>query len=977
MCYCLVIIARLAVRLRRIFDQGCSTKMTFRSRSYFLSRSFFLLLALILFGAATATAQVGNAPSPRDALGFEPGEDRKLANWPQIVDYFKRLDTASPRVSVHQIGVSTERRPFIVAIISSEKNIGNLPRIRQAQALLADPRRITNPSERARLIGETPAIVAITCSIHSTEIVASQMAMQLAYNLASDNSARTKLILDNTVLLLIPSVNPDGIDIVTDWYRKTLGTKFEGTSPPVLYHRYSGHDNNRDWFMLTQVETQLVSNLFWREWFPEIVYDVHQQGQFGSRMCVPPFFDPHNPNIDPVIVRQVGAIGMRMASNLTAAGYKGIVTNSTYDMWWHGGLRSAPYYHNAIGILTEAASVRIATPLDVRREQLRASTRGLPNPLVPATNFPVVWEGGRWSMRDILNMELITCRTVLEEAAERREELIRNFVTIAERAIEAGKREAPYAYIVPARQHDALTAEEMISILLQQGVEVHRAKSDFTLDDKKYEKGSYVVLLAQPYRANVKCLFEPQRYPDRRLYPGGPAEPPYDVAGWTLPMQMGVDYVEAKSPFDTDLAKVDLDLFGLRIIDGFWLVGYPIDRSKKFFLSPNQNKAFDFINRLFKTFESDTVSRLKHSVNVNGKEYGAGTFLIQNTSPGKQANLEKPRQKNSNQPHYSKVISWLAIRHGIKLDPIADKDLSLNLEAATDKLIQPRVALYRSWMGSMDEGWTRWVLEQFGFDYKNIYDADVRAGNLKNSFDVVILPDQSMQQIVAGNRAGLYPPEYAGGITDAGVDNLKSFVEQGGVLVCLNASSELAVKRFDLPVKNVLEGLRRDQFYAPGSIFRAEVDGSHQVAYGMPAEADLYFVSGSRSEDTSSAPDADSAPRADPASPAQPRPPSAQPEGRTTFVRAFAFEITDPARVRSVARYTDGNPLRSGWLLGPQYVAGKSALVDADLGKGRVVLFGFRTQHRAQTWGTFKLLFNSIMLGGLNQREAVGATRSR
>ena len=257
----------------------------------------------------------------------------------------------------------------------------------------------------------------------------------------------------------------------------------------MLYHRYTGHDNNRDWFMLTQVETQMVSNLFWREWFPEIVYDVHQQGQFGSRMCVPPFFDPQNPNIDPVIVRQVGAIGMRMAANLTAAGYKGVVTNSTYDMWWHGGLRTAPYYHNAIGILTEAASVRIATPLEVKREQLRASTRGLANPLVAATNFPWSWEGGSWSMRDILKMELITCRTVLEEAARHREELIRNFVGIAERAIETGKREAPYAYIVPAASTTRPTAERMINILIQQGVEVHRAKSDFTVDGKKYGEG--------------------------------------------------------------------------------------------------------------------------------------------------------------------------------------------------------------------------------------------------------------------------------------------------------------------------------------------------------------------------------------------------------------------------------------------------------------------------------------------------------
>jgi hypothetical protein len=274
----------------------------------------------------------------------------------------------------------------------------------------------------------------------------------------------------------------------------------------------------------------------------------------------------------------------------------------------------------------------------------------------------------------------------------------------------------------------------------------------------------------------------------------------------------------------------------------------------------------------------------------------------------------------------------------------------------------------------MDEGWTRWVLEQFGFDYKNVADAEVRAGNLKDKFDVIILPDQSMQQIVAGNRAGSYPEEYTGGIGDEGVAALKRFVEAGGVLVCLDSASELAIKRFDLPVKNVLDGLKRDQFYAPGSIFRAAVDTTSPIAYGMPAEADLYFLSGTR-RGRQNDPDLEPSPNPTPRAEGQARreasatesaaSPSAQRRGDAELlVSAFAFEITDPQRARSVARYVDGNPLRSGWLLGPQFVAGKSALVDVTLGKGRVVLFGFRTQHRAQTWGTFKFLFNSILLGG-------------
>jgi hypothetical protein len=969
---------------------------------------FALLVCALLIGQPTANAQARQSggvqavslreasvtqaaratavPAPRDVLGFAPGDDRRLADWSQIVAYFKRLGLASGRVLVQQPGLSTERRPFIVALISSEENIADLPRIREAQRKLADPRLIASPEERERLIRTTPAVVAITCSIHSTEIVASQMAMELAYRLASDDSPATRAILRNTVLVLVPSVNPDGIDIVTNWYRKTLGSPYEGSNPPELYHHYAGHDNNRDWFMLTQVETQIVSNLFWREWFPEIVYDVHQQGQFGSRMCVPPFFDPSNPNIDPTILRTVGALGMKMALNLQAAGYRGIVTNSTYDTWWHGGLRTAPYYHNAVGILTEAASANIATPIRVKREQLRSPTRGLADPLVAATNYPDPWPGGAWTMRDIMNMELVTTRTVLEEAALHHDEVVGNFVKVAERAIEAGKTEGPYAYVVPAEQHDPPTTDGMINILLYQGIEVQRAKAEFTVDGKTYAAGSYVILLAQPYRANVKCLFEAQHYPDRRIYPGGPAEQPYDVAGWTLPMQMGVDYTEASRRFDAELEKVEKRAL-LSRMKPFANAAHDLlhrddNRPVTRLISGDLNDAVAYVNELARTVSGANSSgvfvnpaaikvwQLTQALKAQTRSFPAGSLIIEYTPPSgartKPTNRRRPARSNKEpaSPGLMKIEA-LAPANGLTVEQVA---VEADLAKIARPLALPRLALYRSWMPSMDEGWTRWVLEQFNFDYKNVYDAEVRAGNLKDKFDVVILPDQSMQQIIAGNRTGSYPDEYTGGIGEEGVAALKRFVEAGGVLICLDTASELALKRFDLPVKNVLDGVRRDQFYAPGSIFRAAVDATHPLAYGMPAEADLYFVSGTRrgrGGDPDSAPErprADQA-RVDPAAPEAVRQP-APPDGAGNLVSAFAFEITDPQRARSVARYVDGNPLRSGWLLGPQFIAGKSALVDVTMGKGRVVLFGFRTQHRAQTWGTFKFLFNAILLGG-------------
>lgn len=883
-----------------------------------LNRSRILgsLVAIVL---ATPWVAAQAVPAPARALGFEPGQDRKLADWSQIVNYFEMLDSASERVSVSKIGLSTLGRPFIVAIISSEGNLRSLPRIREAKRKLSDPRLISNPEERRSLILETPAVVAITCSIHSTEIVASQMSMELAHWLASDNSDSVRQILDNVVLLLIPSVNPDGVDIVVDWYRKTLGTKFEGTNPPVLYHHYAGHDNNRDWFMLTQVETKLLSRLFWREWYPDIVYDVHQMGSYGARMFVPPFFDPPNPNIDPVILRWVGALGMKMALALTSAGHKGIVTNSTYDTWWHGGLRTAPYYHNSIGILSEAASARIATPIEIKREELRGQTRGLANPLSTATNFPEAWEGGTWRPRDILEMELTAARALLREAALHRQELLSDLLRAAERALEAGKTQPPYAYIVPAEQHDPPTAARMINLLIEQGVEVHRAKSDFTADGRRFSAGSYVILLAQPYRANVKCLFELQRYPDRRIYPGGPAEPPYDVAGWTLPLQMGVDYVEIAQKFEAALEKIESAAATAPVAPA-------ASNRSVFYLPPNSNNAFALVAEALRSADSISVMRLKRTVNLNGKDLPAGTFVLQ--------------QKSKARPNSTFDIQAQMARYGLSYEVGKAVDSS-----AAAALKGPRLAIYRSWIPSMDEGWTRWVLDQFKFNYATITDADLRAGGLREKFDVIILPDQGAQQITSGHRPGSYPPEYTGGIGQEGVTNLRSFVEAGGVLICLNSSSELALKWGDLAVKNALEGLRRDQFYAPGSILRARFDTSHPIAYGMRPEADVYFVSGTRSQ----------------------RP--GQDEELGTLVIAFAFEITDPARARAVARYVDENPLRSGWLLGHQHISGKAALVDASLGKGRVILFGFRPQHRAQTWGTFKLLFNSILMGAAQEAQ--------
>lgn len=776
-------------------------------------------------------AASGTVPSPAAVLGFAPGEDRKLADWRQISNYFARLDQASPRVLVETLGQTTERRPLIVAYISAPENIRQLNRFKEIQRRLADPRTVKDEAERDRLVREGKTIVAITCSIHSTEVVASQMSMQLAYELATAVDEATREILQNTILLLIPSVNPDGSDIVAEWYQRTLGTTYEGTSPPELYHHYAGHDNNRDWFMLNLSETRLLTRLFWKEWFPQIVYDIHQQGTTGSRFFIPPFYDPSNPNIHPLIIRELAALGSKVAADLQAGGFQGVITNSLYDTWWHGGLRTSPYYHNSIGILSEAASAKLMTPVPVKEEELaKAKARGMPSALQSATNFPSPWRGGLWRPRQIMLMELVASRSVLAMAAKYRASYLRNFYELGRAAANTNVApDEPLAYLIPAGQSDDETVARLIEVLLAQGVEVHRMTNELHMkmrghsgDFMEVPLNSYLIFLAQPQRSNVRALFEPQVYP-QRLLPGGEAEPPYDVAGWTLPMQMGVETEAVAAIREATPAERHLRLLA-------------------------------------------DVAEVRKSLGL-AQQQGAASPI---PSPLKRA---------------------------------------------------VRLAVYKSYVPTADEGWTRWLFDTFNVPYQTLVDANVRGGNLRERYDVIILPSQRAKEIVEGNAKGSYPDAYAGGITDEGVEQLRRFVEAGGTLICFDAATELAIKRFKLPLRNVLEGLKTSEFYCPGSILRLEVNTKDTLARGLREQTDAYFINSS------------------------------------------AFEATDSKSVRVVARYADRNVLRSGWLLGEASLAGRIALAEVQLGRGRVVLFGFRPQHRGQTWGTFPFIFNAIMSG--------------
>ncbi|MDX6576744.1 MAG: hypothetical protein QOE96_2697 [Blastocatellia bacterium] len=815
------------------------------------------IITCLLALSITAQAQRRGAPpltstipSPRSVFGFNPGDDRTIVDWKQIADYFARLDRASDRVQVQTFGQSTLGRPLIAVFISAPENIRNLEKYKDTQARLADPRKAPSDSERDRLVKEGKTVVAISCSIHSTEIVASQMSTQLAYNLASTNDDDTLAILRNTILILIPSPNPDGIDIVANWYRKTLGTAAEGREPPELYHHYAGHDDNRDWFMLDLKETKAVTRLFWKEWFPEIVYDIHQQGSNGSRFFVPPFYDPPNPHIAPLLLRQVGLIGHKMAADVTSAGFRGVLTNALYDTWWHGGFRTAPYYHNSIGILTEAASARIMTPANVTRDQLaRDGTRGMRTAFDVTTNFPEPWPGGDWHPRDIMQMELIACHSVLSLAANYRADYLKNFYELGKAGLSATAEHQPIAYLIPAGQGRDENVAKMIGALVEQGVEVFRVDRELhgltgnqflqTVPGDRGSKmrqvnvlssvtggvpeipaGSYIIFLSQPYRQNVLALFEPQNYPDRTTATGD-AERPYDVAGWTLPMQMGLDAPAVLS---------------IREPAG----------ERKLTLIKNENEVRRDLGLALWTTDKSPV-----------------------------ANPVKPGT---------------------------------------------RIGIYQGARGNMDEGWTRYVFDTFNVPFESLRDSGLSEANLRARFDAIVLPSDRTCE-----PADPEASETDTGLGNKGLANLARFVEDGGTLICFDGSCGPLIKQWQLPLRNVLEGLRSTDFYCPGSIVGLDVDTSNPIARTMSQDMNAYFINSS------------------------------------------AFEIAGSSRPGStephvVARYAKDNVLRSGWLRGEDRIKGKIALAEIGRGKGRIVLFAFRPQHRGQTWGTLPFIWNAINL---------------
>jgi hypothetical protein len=862
------------------------------------ARNALALLALSL----AASASLAAPPTPESQLGFRVGADRKLADYGQIVRYFQALDSASDRVAVQSLGESTLGRKLIMAVISSEANLRDVARYRQIAARLADPRGLS-PEEADRLADEGKVILLVTCNIHSSEIGSSQMAMEWAYDLATSDDPQVKRWLDDVILLLMPSINPDGTDMIVDYYRKYLGTPWEGGRLPWLYHHYAGHDDNRDWYMLNLVETRLVNHVLHHEWFPQVFLDEHQMGANGPRIFVPPYADPLTPLVHPMQWRLNDLIGSHMALRLEQNGKSGVINSYSFDAYWPGGTKNTACLKNVIGLLTEVASARIATPVEVDPSELAGGSKGLPD-YKPQMNFPNPWPGGWWRLRDVVDYELIASNSLLETCSGYRRDILGAFYDMGRDAVERGKREAPYAFVIPPGGHDPNTAAQLVDILRENGLEARRARSAFrTADGRSFAAGSVVFLAAQPYRPFLLEMMERQRYPEVRQGPDTQEiERPYDVTAWSLPLLTGVECVRVDERFDADLEVLDRTPWPAGAVVGEGEAGFVIAAAT--------NQSARAANHLL--LRGVRLERALEGFDVGERHFEPGAFLLPVAA--------------------APLVDETARELGVTV--VRLPELPHVKRAA---LKAPRLGLYKPWVASMDEGWTRLVLDRNEFKYVSLDNAAMKQGSLRTRYDVIVLPDMDKGVIVDGKpraegRASRYfeplPPPYAGGIGKEGVEALKQFVEQGGTLICFSNACALPLEEFDLPVRNLVSGVKEADYSLPGTLVNVQVDPAHPIGFGMPERVAAYYTTGP----------------------------------------VFATSVPGPNVDRSVvARFPEyaDQVVASGWAAGTARMAGRAALVEARLAKGRVVLFGMRPQERAQTLATYKLLFNAIFLGGM------------
>lgn len=829
-----------------------------------------------------------NITSPESFFGFTLGEDYKIARWDKIVDYYKLLDQESDRIQVTEMGPSTEGNPFLKVIITSPENFANLEEIRQTNQKIADPRGLSK-EEIDGLVARGKAVSVQSMSLHATEIGGTQMAPQLAYDLLTGESEEILNILHNVVLVMIPCFNPDGQIMVTDWYNSTLGTPYEGCNYPSLYHKYTGHDNNRDAFAHNIVESQYVGDILFKEWTPQSYFDHHHMGSYGARIFVPPYKNPVRPYTDPLVYNELSLYGANMCYRMEQEDLPGATMMAQFPGWGHYGYHWITNSHNIAGMLSESANAKLATPLYIHPTQLEGNHDKTTPFYGPQVHFTHPWPGGWWRLGDIVKRQYCAAYTVLDTMAKNRQQILFNMTQKALRQTQRGAESDIKAFIIPAEQFDKGVLRGLLKILLDQGLELQRATADFKVGNVTYPAGSIIVPLAQPKMGVVMNLLGRTLYSDNfwtRDLSG--AFTAFDTASDTVAEYMGVEVVPANASLDGSFEPyTQLDC----------LPEVKMPKAAGYVISAKENESYHTVNLLLKA--GYKVQRIDacpwHDFYVEGDV----------------ADLNRV------------FTDTQAVVRAV--------------DAPYDKMteIKPvKVAMYqRFYTGNADEGWTRLLFDRMAYDYTTVFDEDIIGGKLKD-YDVLILPSDQYEMLYGPKYfkddprfesmmqyVGQQPPEKESGLGKEGMQAIAQFVQEGGRLLAFNQSCDFAAKACGLKVKNLAAGLKATQFNTHGSTLHIDVDPTNPLCYGMPKKALAFHWNGPVLE----------------------------------VKEKFSADQYEVA-----ASYAEHDVLQSGLLTGEDLIAGTPALLRAQCGKGDVVLYGFAPQHRCQTHGTFKLVFNAL-----------------
>jgi hypothetical protein len=840
------------------------------------------------FGQKTAAL-----PAPESVFGFPVGADYKLFTYDQSIDYFKKLAAATPRMKLITVGKTSFGKPWTAAIISSPANLARLEQLKQINQRIAHPEGLTDSAAK-RLAQSGRAFVDISGGLHASEIAGSQHTPLVAYELLRRaNEPEMKAILDSTVFFLWPSINPDGQDIVVNWCKARDANPGQPIAPMELYQKYIGHDNNRDSYMLNVIESRVVQRT-WREWEPHIIYVQHQSSPFPTRIWLPPFADPVGLRVPPIMARTVNVIGTRIAQELDQNGMPGAVSQlETYDAWYPGYIDYMPMYQNINAWWTETQGGNCATPRTTTLDSLPRAYKELR----PTSLYNSPWAEGKWGLRDAVNYMVTADLATLNYAARFKTELLYNRYQSARNTIQQFRTSAPYAYVIPQNQYDPVAPVELLRRMAFMGVRVKQLDRDMTYDGASYPKGTWVIPMDQEYAQLVRELFEVQHYPDLG------DDTPYDAAGWTLPFQMNVNVVEGKTPLSDDFRAALKPIQGKPVdwrtdpneplttnAEAAGIVPLPGEitgSGDQLVIDPAQNNAFRVINRALAAGAS-----LKYMPATSGR---SGRYVI---SGGDAATLDG-------------AVKELYVK--AERSPSADGAVT----------VPTRIAVYKSAPGNMDEGWTEWLFDTFGYKYTLITPAGLRAGNLASRFDAIVFASQGLGG-GGGGRGGRGGGGGRGGnpAADSAVQEqiraVDEFTRAGGTVVAWNQGTTSIINALRLPVRNVVAGIDRREYFTGGSIMSVITDRTHPVMAGMPERADV-FVQNSP-----------------------------------------VFTTTDGFEGSVLAKYpADQSPLRSGFLDGAQYMQGFAAALDVKRDRGHVILLAFQPQWRGQPTGTFRTVFNS------------------